>query len=563
MGGGRAEALSRLQESVAIGVPLLVVTGEEGSGKTTLCRMLEPKLAEEYIVVPFLHTVESFEDVVRIIARKLGIVTTAIIDGKGVREAIEKIVVLLLEERRHLLIIFDEAEVIYLATLERIRKMLDQMTEAGVLLHAIFFGRPSFLGNYEQLIICDFKQVEEVHLHLDPLSEEETAAYLENCIGRLPGDVQRDVFTEEVIAKICAAAKGNFGIVNALAEESIVAPGDNSSFMVLLDSVADETEEESGGFDWSKAIADTKRFVPLIPWVGGAVVLVVVMFLIFGSGDEVEKVAVLPPVKTQVSDPIVVTAVAPIEDVADVEVAAPVEAVTDVEVTAPIEDVVDVEIITFEEIVEVDKPHSGGPVSQPDIEKYEDGKPEVLPSEAEKPEVIQPEVKKAEAVVAKQVPSQENIIVELRPSKSLKKRVGALEPVTKKKLSVQAAKVNKVVPSNAHLTVDQLYARRIIAGKIWESGARDSMYTIQLMVLTSQNAEENLKQMLAQENYRKQASNFFIFNKHDSPAVLLVYYGEYDTIAEARRAQGSIPAFLQKHKPYALSVKGAVAKVRR
>ena len=45
--------------------------------------------------------------------------------------------------------------------------------------------------------------MEEVHLLLETLSEAETADYLESCIDRLPGDVQRDVFTDEVIVKIC------------------------------------------------------------------------------------------------------------------------------------------------------------------------------------------------------------------------------------------------------------------------------------------------------------------------------------------------------------------------
>ncbi|MCK5516633.1 MAG: AAA family ATPase, partial [Desulfobulbaceae bacterium] len=267
VGGGRAEVLSRLQESITAGVPLLVLTGEEGSGKTMLCRVLQQRIAEERVVVYFQHTVESFEDVVRIIARQLGVVTVAE-DDRGGRALIGNIVKLLLEKQSHLCVIFDEAENIYLATLERIRKMLGQMTEAGVYFHVLFSGRPSFIENYEQLIICDFKQVEEVHLSLEPLSEVETADYLEGCMAHLSSDSQRDLFTEEVIAKICEFAKGNFGMINSLAEESLVTPGDSSSFMVLLDSVGDVKEEESAGFSWSNFIPDIKQFTSSISWIG-------------------------------------------------------------------------------------------------------------------------------------------------------------------------------------------------------------------------------------------------------------------------------------------------------
>ncbi|MCK5516634.1 MAG: hypothetical protein KAI39_07150, partial [Desulfobulbaceae bacterium] len=159
---------------------------------------------------------------------------------------------------------------------------------------------------------------------------------------------------------------------------------------------------------------------------------------------------------------------------------------------------------------------------------------------------------------------QEEGIIELRPSVSLKKKVGVSNLIKKTTSSVYLdTEVQKVSSMNAHLTVGQLYAGRIAAGKVWESGARDSKYTIQLMALTSKNAEGNLKQMLAQEKYRQQASNFYIFKKNKTPAGILVFYGEYPTIAEARRMTKSIPAFLQKHKPYAISIKGAVVKVRK
>ena len=142
--------------------------------------------------------------------------------------------------------------------------------------------------------------------------------------------------------------------------------------------------------------------------------------------------------------------------------------------------------------------------------------------------------------------------------------MGSPKSAGKTKIVVQPRKeVQKVTATNANFTVDQLYSRRIAAGREWRYGIKDNMYTIQLMSLTSKNAQHNLKLMLAQENYREQAGNFFIFKRDSSPTALLVYYGEYPTITEARRVLKSIPAFLRKHKPYAISIKGAVAKIKK
>ena len=568
MDGARAEVLARLQESINVGVPLLVMTGEEGSGKTMLCRMLQQRVTGECVVVCFKHPVESFEDVIRVIASELGVVTAAIVTGEGVKDAIEQIVAFLLENRRHLLIIFDEAEIIYLATLERIRKMLDQMTEGGVYLHILFSGRPSFLENYEQLSICDFREIEEVHLRLKPLSEGETAEYLEGCINRLSDSVERDVFTQEVILEICSIANGNFGKINALAREHILTTGDSSSFMVLLDSVADEREEKNEGLESLQVITYIKRFIPPISWVGGVAAVMFVLLLVFGSGDEEQRQTVVPPKAVNEQEQEIV--------IEKKEIAKP-EPVVEVKVQRVEKEVNDTVVPPEVVFVEVGEGPVIAPVSQPEFisvetAQQEAGQLETIKAETAQLENVQPEVEKqvaealgetvAEREKVGEIPLlKEDVIVELRPPLTLKKKVGVLMPSKKSKLLVKTnSEVSKTTPVEAHLTVTQLYARRIAAGKEWERGARNSMYTIQLMVLTSKNGEENLKKMLAQENYRRQATNFFILKKNGSPAILMVYYGEYPTIAEARRVQQSMPSFLQIHRPYAMSIKGAVDK---
>lgn len=570
-GGGRAEVLSDLHESVIAGVPLLIITGEEGSGKTTICRVLEQRLAEECVVVNFPETVESFEDVVRIIGHKLGVVTSEINDGKELRSAIGKIAEFLLEKKRHLLIIFDGAENIYLATLERIRKMLGQMTEAGVSLHVLFSGKPSFLENYDQLIICDFKQIEEQHCSLSPLSAAETADYLNSCIESFPGDgVRTDMFTEEAVAKIHAIAKGNFSMINVVAEDSIAISTDDSSFMVSPDNVIGEEDQQKAGWSWPQTAIDFKRCIPYLPWVGGSLSILFVLLLVFGSGNKQEKERVAP------SKEITEQKQAVIIEQEKLVIPDPVEkTVTTVEKTAALVE----EAIVVEEDSEKDDTgkdeippvspefESEGEITEIDVIEERDAIEEtavddeivqeaIITGEEQK-EIVTPEVEDD--------PVQgEEVIVELRQSPSLKKKVGTPEPVKKNKIVVQPRKeVHKVTATKTNYTVDQLYSRRIAAGREWRYGVKDSMYTIQLMSLTSKNAEHNLKLMLAQEKYRKQAINFFIFKKNSSPAAILVYYGEYPTITEARRTLKSIPAFLQRHKPYAISIKGAVAKIKK
>lgn len=123
--------------------------------------------------------------------------------------------------------------------------------------------------------------------------------------------------------------------------------------------------------------------------------------------------------------------------------------------------------------------------------------------------------------------------------------------------------VQEVIASNAHFTVEQLYQKRLLAGVTWRTGEKNNKYTVQLMVLMSKTAEKNLKMMLTEARYRNEADNFFIFNNFNKLQTIFVFYGQYPTIAQARQAQNSLPLFLKEHKPYAISIKGAIAKVKR
>ncbi|MBT8333160.1 MAG: hypothetical protein KJP19_01915, partial [Deltaproteobacteria bacterium] len=80
------------------------------------------------------------------------------------------------------------------------------------------------------------------------------------------------------------------------------------------------------------------------------------------------------------------------------------------------------------------------------------------------------------------------------------------------------------------------------------------------MVLTSDEAEENLKNMLKEKNYLVASDQFFILRRVGTIPTVMVFYGEYPTLAAARNARNNLPVFLRKHHPYAISVKGAVAK---
>lgn len=553
VGADRGEVLQRITAALEEDVALMVLSGEEGSGKSMLCRMLESQTSGAYITVLFSRTVESFEDVVKIVARRMGLELEGGDDGKSVDGLLDRITSRLMQESRPLLIIFDEAENIYLATLERIRKMLDRLTQAGARISIVFAGRKTFLENCDQLSICDFKNAAELHFVLAPLTEQETGDYLRDCALRLENLDRKKIFNDEITRNIFSLAKGNFRVTNLLAEESLRTHGDDTSFMVLLESVKEEVEaeEEGGQQDMPHLI---KRYAHYFPWIGGVgCILLLLFFLVKPESGDRSSVVELAAVQQE-----------------------SVEGEKTTEVGKPPEEK------TAEETMDDPPPASPEPLpagSDKVQELLSDGSaaPEkISDSEAEKPvEKEPPAIEVADQtpgsgvqplpppVKARIQPPPPVQIPVLRQDHPLKRKPesdtaeGGRGPVR----VLPRTKVKEAIAANAQMTVEQLLQKRLAAGTALVKRGMESAYTMQLMVLTDKNAEENLKKMLAQPQYRKEAGNFFIYKKTGRSGIIFVFYGEYPDVAAARLAQDNLPAFLRVHQPYAISVKGALAKV--
>jgi len=68
--------------------------------------------------------------------------------------------------------------------------------------------------------------------------------------------------------------------------------------------------------------------------------------------------------------------------------------------------------------------------------------------------------------------------------------------------------------------------------------------------------------MLSEEGYQPFRDQLYILKRSGQPQTVMLYYGEFDSQAEASQAKSNLPSSLTKLDPYAISVKEAVAKAR-
>jgi septal ring-binding cell division protein DamX len=107
---------------------------------------------------------------------------------------------------------------------------------------------------------------------------------------------------------------------------------------------------------------------------------------------------------------------------------------------------------------------------------------------------------------------------------------------------------------------DKLFRERLGASASWLAGMYRGGYTIQLMMLMSNEAQASITNTLVQDEYYPLRDKLYILRKKTTPPTLFVFYGMYDSLEAARESRNDMPVFLRKHHPYPLSITEALKK---
>ncbi len=561
-GGGRGAILNEIKTAFQDKVDLVTLIGEEGSGKTMFCKMLQQKWDTRHKIVFLPEIVESFEDIVRVTAQECNIQYPADASRADATKIFLDLVGSLRTEGKSLLLICDEAEKIYLATIERLRKILDDANAEGGGLQLLLAGRKSLTAHLEQLALCDFEEISEKQFLLPALDGDDTWSYLNFCVQSHEDNEQKEVFTKEAANKIASMGSGNFRRINVYAEESLQSSSADTSFLVLLDHVKDDGLGNELLLP-SKGILQRVPFSPKYLIGGIAVLSFLLLLFLFGRNDEKELVESIAQQKEEIVivAPVVETEIVlhEVKEVAPKVIRnEPVEVVREIAVEKEVAEVV---------VIDTPEPEII-PESVP-VQVKEIGKPaeevETVPGEPQHtPVAISPvEIVEKIGVVGENVDNgiplltgKSKILVE-----SSKHFVPIREKIISEEKIPEEIKVEKTVLLPETPT-DLVLADFIIAGEKWKVGEMDDKFSIQLMALRSDQAEENLKRIISQPEYQAVRDKLVMLKRPSDPPVVLVFYGVYPSMAAARNARNNMPIFLRKHRPYAISVLGAVEKAR-
>ncbi|MCW5594099.1 MAG: AAA family ATPase, partial [Burkholderiales bacterium] len=220
-GANRGATLEALVYAITAGEGLVKVTGEVGTGKTMLCRVLMERLPETvetiYLAVPSL----TRDEMLIAIASELGIATQGASTTQLLRGLQDRLIALHAEGRQVVALI-DEAHAMPLATLEEIRLLSNLETGKEKLLQIVLFGQPEL---DEHLNLPHMRQLKERITHafnLAPLPPRDIHDYI-NFRLRAAGYHGPDLFGPEALRIISDASEGLTRRINIYADKTLLA----------------------------------------------------------------------------------------------------------------------------------------------------------------------------------------------------------------------------------------------------------------------------------------------------------------------------------------------------
>lgn len=221
------KALTYLHYGIKERLGFILLTGQVGTGKTTIIRELIEKYMQGALLANIFHTKVESKQLLAMINEELGLAS----DNKNKPALLRELHDFLIAQyakRKPVVLIIDEAQNLSSAILEDIRMLSNLETKNDKLLHIILVGQPELRHTLASPELLQLRQRIQINCKIDPLCQDETQQYI---LHRLESAGNREAlrFYPECFTTIHKYTKGIPRLINILCD------------FILLDAYANET----------------------------------------------------------------------------------------------------------------------------------------------------------------------------------------------------------------------------------------------------------------------------------------------------------------------------------
>lgn len=214
------EAFATLRYGIEARKGFIVITGEAGTGKTTLLRRLMQSFGRHVQTAYIYNPHVTLTELLRLILSDLGLPNRTD-DRLAMIAQLNEYLIKQLKEQNIVTLLVDEAQELSMEMLEEIRLLSNLETDTQKLLQIVLMGQPELERKLDQPELRQLKQRVALRCRLDPLPSNEVGEYIAARLKAV-GYSRKDLFQASAVEKIAAHSRGIPRIINIICDNALL-----------------------------------------------------------------------------------------------------------------------------------------------------------------------------------------------------------------------------------------------------------------------------------------------------------------------------------------------------
>ncbi len=267
MSARHKEAMAHLSYGLSQGGCFIVLTGEVGTGKTTLCRNLLADLPKNVDVALILNPNINRRELLETVCDELKIRYRELQSKKRLLDKINRFLLKRYAEGRHTVLIIDEAQLLSRTVLEQIRLLTNLETTKAKLLQIILIGQPELNDLLARQDLRQLAQRVTARYHLPAIGKQEIQDYVNFRLS--VAGCKKHLFSVQALKLLHQSTGGIPRKINVLADHALLSAYANSQPMVDAKTIKKSAKEMMG----ARSARSLPKWLPIGASLAAALVL--------------------------------------------------------------------------------------------------------------------------------------------------------------------------------------------------------------------------------------------------------------------------------------------------